>query len=96
MKSVQVVESYFCGFEDSSSAIEVSVPDSLDMRNLNLYLWGGDKERKKLSCYQFETLIELLIRADANGHDINDLLKIASCAGNKQVVYEHHLKSVRE
>ena len=96
MKKIQVAESNFAGFEDRDSAIDVSVPDSLDIRNLNLYLWRGDKRRNKLSGYQFVTLIELLVRADENGHDINDLLKIAYCSGNKQVVYEHHLRSVRK
>lgn len=96
MIMIQVEECNFIGFEDSHKILDVIVPDSLEIRNLNLYLQGIDGEENKLSYQQFETLIELLERVYDNGYDINDLLLIASCAGNKQVVYEHHLRSVRE
>lgn len=96
MIMMQIAECNFLGFEESNKVLDVIVPDSLETMNVNLYLQGIAGEENKLSYQQFETLIELLERVYDNGYDINDLLKIASCAGNKQVVYEHHLRSVRE
>lgn len=90
MIMIHVEECNFLGFEDSHKLLDVIVPDSLEIRNLNSYLQEITGE--KLSYQQFEILIELLERAYDNGYDINDLLLIAACAGNKQVVYEQHLK----
>lgn len=72
--------------------LEASVPDALEQKYLERYLFHCKFTHRSFSPFQLDALLELLGKADGFGHDINELLTVATASGWSRVVYDNHLK----
>lgn len=76
----------------TDSVYEFEVPDSLNERDLTDYLEWRLRYSDVLVRVQFRALLQLLVIADQNGHNINHILLVATASGYRRVVYDHHLE----
>ncbi len=74
------------------SHLEASVPDALEQKCLERYLFHCKFTNRSFSPFQLDALLELLGKADGYGHDINELLTVATASNWSRVVYDNHLK----
>lgn len=74
------------------SRIQFEVPDNLEGHILNRYVEHWYMAGSNVTTAQLDAIIELLIIADENGYDVNELLTIATASGERRVVYDNHLK----
>ena len=72
--------------------IQYEVPDSIDSIVLVRYVEHWYMFGSNVTTAQLESIIELLIIADENGYDVNELLTIATANCERRVVYDNHLK----
>lgn len=72
--------------------LEASVPDALEQKYLERYLFHFKFTNRTFSPFQLDALLELLGKADGFGHDINELLTIATASNWSRVVFDNHLK----
>ncbi len=75
-----------------NAKLEAIVPDSLDQKYLERYLFHCKFTHRSFSTFQLDALLELLMKADGFGYDINELLTIATASNWSRVVYDNHLK----
>lgn len=78
--------------ESSNNHLEASVPDSLDQKCLERYLFHYKFTNRSFSPFQLDALLELLGKADSFGHNINELLTVATASNWSRVVFDNHLK----
>ncbi len=79
-------------YAEHHSFIQFEVTDSIDTRVLIRYAEHWYTAGNNVTTSQLEAIIELLIIADENGHDVNELLTIATASREQRVVYDNHLK----
>jgi len=77
---------------DMESSIELLVPDILNPLVLERYILNCIKNNKPVNQFQLEALAELLTKADRCGHNINELLTVATASNWSRVVFDNHLK----
>jgi hypothetical protein len=68
------------------------VPDNLKGDLLKDYLRCHAINGSPLNSVSCRALIALLTMADQYGHNINQMLLVATASGYRRVVYDHHLE----
>ena len=79
-------------YAEHHTFIQFEVPDSIEERVLIRYVEHWYMAGSNVTTAQLEAIIELLIIADEQGHDVNELLTIATANCERRVVYDNHLK----
>ena len=78
--------------ETLPKTIELHVPDRLEQRILERYILNCVENNRPVHYSQLDALSDLLEKADAFGHNINELLTVATASNWSRVVFDNHLK----